>query len=175
MKIEKKKEIVADIHDRFSRGKIVILTDYKGLNVAKMNELRRLLREAGVEFRVTKNTLLYRAADDTGVVAMRDYFKGPSAVAISYEDPVAPAKALVDFAKANDKLEIKAGVLDGKLLTADDIKSLSSLPGREELLSMLLFTMIGVHTKLVRVLNGVPQKFVGTLAALKDKKEEEAA
>jgi large subunit ribosomal protein L10 len=175
LKLEKKKDIVADIHDRFSRGKIVVLTDYKGLNVAKMNELRRTLRDAGVEFKVTKNTLLYRAAEGTDVEAIRDYFKGPSAIAISYDDPVAPAKALVDFAKANDKLEIKGGVLDGKLLSVDDIKNLSSLPGREQLLSMLLSTFIGVQTKLVRVLNGVPQKFVGTLAALKDKKEDEAA
>jgi large subunit ribosomal protein L10 len=115
MRLDKKKEIVEELHEKFSKSKVVIVTDYKGLDVAAITALRRKLREAGIEYRVIKNTLMARASEDTGVEAIRDSFKGPSAVALSYDDPVAPAKVLTEFAKENDKLEIKIGVMDGKV------------------------------------------------------------
>lgn len=140
-----------------------------------MNDLRKRLRAEAVEYRVVKNTLLARASEGTGVSAIRDKFKGPVAVAMSYSDPVAPAKILTGFAKENDRLEIKFGVLDGKILTAEGIKALSSLPSREVLLSQMLSLMNAVPTGFVRVLAAVPQKFMGVLNALREKREQEAA
>jgi large subunit ribosomal protein L10 len=175
MNLEKKKEIAGDLHEKFSKSRVVIITDYKGMNVTMMNDLRKRLRAEAVEYRVVKNTLLARASEGTGVSAIRDKFKGPVAVAMSYSDPVAPAKILTGFAKENDRLEIKFGVLDGKMLTAEAIKALSSLPSREVLLSQMLSLMNAVPTGFVRVLAAVPQKFMGVLNALREKREQEAA
>ncbi len=175
MKIEKKKEIVKDLHEKFAKSKIVILTDYKGLDVAKMNDLRRKLREERIEYLVVKNTLLIRAAEDTGVTAIKDMFEGPSAVAIGYDDPVSPAKALTKFAKDNKKLEIKIGVLEGKALDFNAIEALSKLPSREALLGQVLYAMNAVPISFMRVLNNIPQGFVNVLTAIRDKKEKEAA
>ncbi|MEZ4549993.1 MAG: 50S ribosomal protein L10 [Desulfobacterales bacterium] len=166
-----KKQLVEDLHAKFEKSKIVILTDYKGLNVIKINELRRKLTDANIEYRVVKNTLLARASEDTDVAAVKDHFTGPTAIALSYDDPVAPAKVLADFAKDNDKLEIKIGVMAGKLLDVQAIKSLSELPSREVLLSQLLSVMNAVPTALVRALTNVPEKLLYALQAIKDQKE----
>jgi large subunit ribosomal protein L10 len=166
-----KKQLVEDLHAKFEKSKIVILTDYKGLNVSKINELRRKLTDANIEYRVVKNTLLARASEDTDVAAVKDHFTGPTAIALSYDDPVAPAKVLADFAKDNDKLEIKIGVMAGKLLDVQAIKSLSELPSREVLLSQLLSVMNAVPTALVRALTNVPEKLLYALQAIKDQKE----
>ena len=166
-----KKQLVEDLHAKFEKSKIVILTDYKGLNVTKINELRRKLTDANIEYRVVKNTLLARASEDTDVAAVKDHFTGPTAIALSYDDPVAPAKVLADFAKDNDKLEIKIGVMAGKLLDVQAIKSLSELPSREVLLSQLLSVMNAVPTALVRALTNVPEKLLYALQAIKDQKE----
>ena len=171
MKIEEKKQIVEELHDKFSRSKVVIVTDYKGLDVAAITDLRRKLREAEIEYQVVKNTLLIRASEETDVALIKDFFKGPSAVALSYDDPVTPAKVLTDFAKENDKLEIKVGVLDGKVLDLSAIRSLSSLPSREQLLGQTLSAMIGVPTGLVRALNDMPQRLMNVLQAISDQKE----
>lgn len=174
MKIDQKKEIVRGLNEKFSSSAVVILTDYKGLNVAKMNELRRKLRDAEVEYHVVKNTLLRRAAEGTDVALIVDQFTGPSAVAISLADPVAPAKVLSDFAKDNGKLEIQGGVMEGKALTPEGVKALSSLPSREVLLGQLLSALNGVPTSLVRLLNAVPQQMLNVLTAIKDQKEQAA-
>jgi len=166
-----KKQLVEELHEKFEKSKIVILTDYKGLNVTKINELRRKLTDANIEYRVVKNTLLARASEDTDVAAVKDHFIGPTAIALSYDDPVAPAKVLADFAKENDKLEIKIGIMAGKLLDVKAIKSLSELPSREVLLSQLLSVMNAVPTALVRSLNNVPEKLLYALQAIKDQKE----
>lgn len=171
MKIEQKIAVAEELHKKFSKAKVVIVTDYKGMDVASTNQLRRKLREAGVEYQVVKNTLLARASKDTGVETIRNHFKGPNAIALSYDDPVAPAKVLTEFVKSNPKLEIKVGVLNGKLLNFDDIKALSALPSREALLSQVLSVMNAVPTSFVRVLAGVPVKFLNVLQALKEKKE----
>jgi large subunit ribosomal protein L10 len=170
MRLDKKKEIVEELHGKFSKSKIVVLTDYKGLNVAAITVLRKKLRDAGIEYMVVKNSLLARASENTDVEVLREHFKGPSAVAISYDDPVIPAKMLTEFARENDKLEVKVGMISGKLLNLSDLKTLSSLPSREVLLSQLLSAMNGVPTALVRVLNGVPQKLLYVLQAIKDQK-----
>ena len=171
MNLAEKKRIVEELHDCFTRAKVVIATDYKGLNVAMINDLRRKLRDAGVEYRVVKNSLLNRASEDTGAALIRDHFKGPSAIAMSFDDPVAPAKVLVDFAKENNKLEIKIGVLDDQLMDAARIKALASLPSREALLGQLLSVFNGVPTSFVRTLSAVPGQFLNVLQAIKEQKE----
>jgi large subunit ribosomal protein L10 len=171
LRLDAKKKIAEDLHDRFSRSVIIVVTDYKGLDVAAMNDLRRKLRAEAVEYRVVKNSLLMRAANDTEAAVIKKHFKGPSAVAISYEDPVAPAKVLTQFAKENDKLEIKAGVLNGKLLDANAIKALASLPSREVLLAQLLATLNAVPTSFVRVLAEIPRSMLNVLTAIRDQKE----
>jgi large subunit ribosomal protein L10 len=171
LRLDAKKKIAEDLHDRFSRSAIIVVTDYKGLDVAAMNDLRRKLRAEAVEYRVVKNSLLVRAADDTEAALIKKHFKGPSAVAISYEDPVAPAKVLTQFAKENDKLGIKIGVLNGKVLDVNAIKELASLPGREVLLAQLLATLNAVPTSLVRVLAEIPRSMLNVLAAIRDQKE----
>jgi len=175
LNIEPKKQFVQQLNERFGKSKIVILTDYQGLDVGTITELRRQLREANVEFEVIKNTMLRLASDGTDVSLIKDIFKGPSAVAISYDDPVAPAKILFDFSKKYDKLELKVGVMNGKVLDLSSIKALSSLPSREELLAKVLSAMIAVPTSLVRALNDVPVRMVNVLQAIKDQKEEAAA
>jgi len=171
VKLEEKKQIVEDLHERLTKSKVVIVTDYKGLDVAAVTELRRQLRESQIEFQVVKNTLLVRAAADTDAALMQNQFKGPSAIALSYDDPVSPAKILTTFAKDNEKLEIRAGVMSGKVLDLAAIKALSNLPSREQLLAQLLSAMNGVPTSLVRVLAAVPQKLVYALQAIKEQKE----
>lgn len=166
-----KEKIITDLHESFKKSRIVILTNYQGLDVSAISKLRRKLREVGVEYRVVKNTLIIRASEDTDAALIKDYFKGPSALAFSYDDPVAPAKVLVDFAKENDKLAIRVGIMKGKVIDSNKIKALSSLPSREVLLGQLLSVMNGVPTALVRVLNGVPVKLLNVLQAIKDKKE----
>ena len=171
MKKDKKKQIAENLKERFSKSKVVIVTDYKGLDVMAKNALRRKLREAEIDYQVAKNTLLIRAAEDTDVAVIKDYFVGPSAIAISYDDPVAPAKVLTEFAKENQKLEIKAGVMGDTLLDLNAIKSLASLPSRDVLLGQVLSAMNGVPTAFVRVLNGVTGNFLNVLNAIKDQKE----
>ena len=171
MRLEDKKQIAENLHDKFSTSKVVIVTDYKGLDVTTINSLRRKLRDAEVEYKVVKNTLLVRAAENTDVDLIKEYFKGPSAVALSYDDPVAPAKVLADFAKEHDKLEIKAGVMGGKVLDVAGIKALAELPSREVLLAQVLSAMNAVPTGFVRTLNAIPQQFLNVLLALKDQKE----
>jgi len=171
LKKEDKKLIAKNLKERFEKSKVVIATDYKGLNVMAMNDLRRKLREADIDYQVVKNTLLIRASEDTDVAQLKEHFVGPSAIAISYDDPVAPAKVLTDFAKDNTKLEIKAGVMGDKMLDVAAIKSLASLPSREVLLGQVLSAMNGVPTAFVRTLNGVLGNFMNVLTAIKDQKE----
>jgi large subunit ribosomal protein L10 len=173
VKIEQKQAIVDEFKEKFSNAKVVIVTDYKGLDVATLNSLRRKLGEKDVEYRVVKNTLLKRAAEGNDLALISDKFKGPSAVACSFDDPVAPAKILTEFAKDNQALEIKAGMMDGKVLDAIAIGALANLPSREQLLGQLLSVINGVPTALVRVLNGVPQQFLNLLTALKDERATE--
>jgi large subunit ribosomal protein L10 len=170
LKLEKKKNIVADLKERFSKSKVVIVTNYMGLNVTSINSLRRQLREADCEYQVVKNTLLRRASERTDVALIKETFVGPNAVAFSYENPVTPAKVLTEFAKSNDKLEIKAGVMDGRVLDGKAVSALSALPSREVLLAKLLSAMNGVPVSFVRALNNIPQRMLNVLQAIKDQK-----
>jgi large subunit ribosomal protein L10 len=136
--IETKKLIVDEITDKLKSSKTAVVVDYRGLTVAQVTELRKQLREAGVEFKVYKNTMTRRAAEAADLAGLNDALTGPNAIAFSADDVVAPAKILNDFAKQNDALEIKAGVIEGNIATVEDVKALADLPSREGLLSMLL-------------------------------------
>jgi large subunit ribosomal protein L10 len=168
---EEKQQIAEDLRDRFSKVAIIVLTNYKGLNVTAMNDLRRKLRAEEIEYQVVKNTLLIRASEDTDVALIKDYFKGPSAIALSYDDPISPAKVLSQFAKENDKLEIKVGVMNGQVLDANAIRALAKLPSREVLLGQFLSALNAVPASFVRTIAEVPRSFVGVLAAIRDQKE----
>lgn len=174
LKLDEKKKIVQDLREKFLKTKVLIVSDYKGLQVESLNSLRRKLRDAGIEFQVVKNTLLRRASQETDVALIQDAFKGPSAIALSYDDPVVPAKVLTQFAKENQKLELRIGVMGGKVIDLNGIKTLANLPSREVLLSQLLAVMNAVPTSFVRVLSAVPSGLLNVLQALKAKKEEAA-
>jgi large subunit ribosomal protein L10 len=162
--IELKKQIVAEIAEKFRASKTTVIVDYRGLNVAEITELRKRLREAGVEFKVYKNTLTRRALAEVGLEGLNDVFTGPNAIAFSNEDVVAPAKILSEFAKDHEALEIKAGVIEGNIATLEEINALAKLPSREGLLSMLL-----------SVLQAPIRNFALVAKAVADKKEEQSA
>jgi len=169
--LEEKKEIVKDLNERFSKAAVVIVTDYKGLDVAAINDLRRRLRKEEVEYQVVKNSLMVRASQETDVALIKETFKGPSAVALSYSDPVAPAKVLTEFAKDHDVFEIKVGVMDGKVIEPNEIKALSALPSREVLLGTFVYVLNSVPTGFVRTLAEIPRQLLNVLQAIKDQKE----
>ena len=171
MKRDEKKKIVEDIRKRFSESKIVILTDYQGLDVENINELRRKLKDSEVEYKVAKNTLFIRASEGTDAELIKDSFKGPIAVALSYNDPVVSARILTEFAGSHETFKIKVGVMAGKILDLTAIRNLSVLPSREVLLGKLLSVMSGVPTALVRALNNIPVRLLNVLQAIKEQKE----
>jgi len=168
---QSKEALVAEFAEKLKEAKAAFLADYRGLDVAQANDLRNKLRETGVEYRVVKNTLLRLAAKDTDAACFDEYLSGPTAIAVANEDPVAPAKALVEFAKKNEAFELKVGMLDGKLLAVADIKALAELPSRDELLTKMLGSMSAPATNFVGVLAAVPRSFVQVLAAIKDQKD----
>lgn len=136
--IAKKQLLVEDATAKLQESASVVVVDYLGLTVAEVTDLRKQLRDAGVEMKVLKNSVISRAAEAAGLEGMGDIFKGPTAVAFSTEDVVAPAKIIADFAKQADKLEIKGGVIEGKVSSKEEIEALAKLPNREGMLSMLL-------------------------------------
>jgi len=172
LKREDKAEVVQELSAKFAKAKLAVLTDYRGMTVSSLQDLRGQLRGIAAEIKVAKNTLLRRAIQGTPFEPLNEQLQGNTALTLTELDPVAPAKVLVKFAKDNPKLVIKSAVLDGKLLNAEDLVSLSKLPGINELRAQLLGLMLAVPTGFVRVLNGVPQKAVYLLQAIKDQKEQ---
>ena len=173
MNREEKVTEVEKLSGKFKKAKIAIVADYKGLTVPVLQELRHNLRRNDAEFRVGKNTLLIRAVEDTEYKGLQDQFVGTTAVAVSYGDPVSPAKILAEFSKGHPELKIRSASLDGKLLSVDDVMALSKLPSREVLLGQMLSVMNAVPTGLVRVLSGVPRTFLYALQAIKEQKEQD--
>lgn len=136
--IEQKSAQVDEVASKLKESTCTVVADYRGLTVKQVTELRKQLREAGVEFQVLKNTLVRRATANAELTALDEYLTGPTAIAFSKDDAVAPAKILSDFAKKNDKLSVKGGVVEGRVVDVTQIKALADLPSREGLLSMLL-------------------------------------
>lgn len=166
---------VAELKDLLSSSKGAVLVDYCGLTVAEDTELRSKMREAGVKYMVAKNTFIRIAAKEAGIEGLDAYLEHNTAVAFSAEDPVAPAKILNDFSKDHKALEIKAGILDGKVIALDEVKALAELPSRDELLAKLVGSMQAPISGLVNVLQGTIRNFVYTLEAVRQKKEQESA
>ncbi len=149
-----KKEAIDELHEKFSRAKTAVITGYIGINVEQITELRSKLRKSKVEYRVVKNTLARKAAEGTGLEPLKDHFVGPVGIALGFDDVVAPAKLLSEFSRTQAKLELKVGVLDGKLLKVSDIKALASLPSLNSL-----------RGKIIGLLQAPASRIVGVLAA----------
>lgn len=157
-KIEIKKPIVEEISAAIEGAQSVVLVDHRGLTVAQDTELRRQLREAGITYKVYKNTMMNFAFKGTDFESLAPYLEGPSAMAVSTTDATAPARVLANFAKTANKLEIKAGVVEGTLYDAEGMKSISEIPGREELLSRLLGSMQSPVANFARCMNQLAEK-----------------
>lgn len=168
-----KQAIVSEIKEKLSASKGAVLTNYRGLNVAQDTKLRRKLREGGVEYRVIKNTMTRIAAKEAGIDGLEQYLEGPTAIAMSDKDPVVAAKLLAEFIKENklQALEIKAGIVEGKVIDAGGVKALASLPPREVLIAQMLGTLQAPITGFVRVLNGTLGNLVYALEAIRKQKE----
>lgn len=169
LNLDEKKAIVAEVGAHVASAQAIIMAEYRGMEVGQMTQLRAKAREAGIYFRVVKNSLVRRAVKDTPYAALADHMVGPLAYGIS-SDPVAAAKVLHEFSRDNEKLVIKVGAMGGKIMFLEDVRALATLPSREELLSKLLGTMQAPIAKFVRTLNEVPSKFVRGLAAVRDSK-----
>lgn len=172
LNIDEKKAVVAEISAKVAAAQAIVLAEYRGLEVGSMTELRRQARKSGVYLRVLKNTLARRAVAGTPFEKLSDQMVGPLVYGIS-SDPLASAKVLNDFAKANEKLVIKAGAMPNAVFSAKEVKALATMPSREELLAKLLGTMQAPVAQFVRTLNEVPARFVRTLAAIRDSRERQ--
>ena len=159
------------LRDRLSRARAVVLTDFRGLTVAEINQLRARLREAGVEYRVVKNRLLLIAARGAGIDGLDRYLEGPTGAAFSYEDPVLPAKIIHDFIRQMRKLETKGGVVDHRAVTPQEIRALAELPARPVLLAQLVGGIQGPLHGLMNVLTGAPRALVLVLEQIRQKQE----
>jgi large subunit ribosomal protein L10 len=172
--LDKKKAVVAEVSAQLAKAKSIVVAEYRGLEVGHMTALRAKARKSGVYLRVLKNTLARRAVEGTPFAGLSQHLKGPLVYGIS-PDAVAPAKVLNEFAKANEKLVIRAGAMENAVISAKEVTALASLPSRDELLAMLLGTMQAPIAKFARTLNEVPSRFVRTLAAVRDKKQAAGA
>ena len=161
-----KEQIVQELNGRLKETQATFLADYRGINVDQVTRMRRELTEAGVEYRVVKNKLLKLAAEDTPAAGLQDFCTGPTALAMSGDDPVAPAKILSKYAKEIEAFELKAGVLDGKMLSVADIAALADLPSREEMLAKILSSMNAPASNFVGTMAAIPRSLVQVLNAI---------
>ena len=164
---------VTELKEIMAEAKSLFLADYTGIDVAAVTDLRNKLRESQVQYRVIKNRLAIRAAEEVGLGDLREHLTGPTAIAYSTEDPTVPAKILQDFADDGGKMIIKTGYMDGNILGADEVKALAKLPSREELLGKVVAgvqsPLYGLHS----VLNGLLRGLVGALSAIETQKAED--
>ena len=159
--LESKKAIVAGLVERLQAAQAGVIADYRGLTVAQDTELRTKLREAGVEYTIVKNTLTNFAAKEVGLEELEPVLHGPTALATSSTDLVAPAKVLVEFAKANEQLEIKGGFVEGKVISVDEVKVYASIPSKEVLISKMMGSLQAPVGNLVRALDAIAKKMEG--------------
>ncbi|GFO57523.1 50S ribosomal protein L10 [Geomonas sp. Red276] len=171
MNKETKKELVAEMHEKLQRAQAIFAADFRGMTVAQAEALRVELRKANVEFKVFKNTLLEIASKGTDKEGITPFLAGPTAIALSYDDPVAAAKVLSKFSKdATTPFTLKAGVLTGKTINPNDVQALADLPSREVLLARMLGSIQAPTSNFVRVLAAVPGGFVRVLDGIRAKK-----
>lgn len=170
LNLDDKKAAVAEISTKVATAQAIVLAEYRGIEVGDMTALRAKARGVGVYLRVLKNTLARRAVTGTPFENLAQHMVGPLVYGMS-ADPVAAAKVLNEFAKANEKFVIKAGAMPGEVMTAKQVATLATMPSREELLAKLMGTMQAPVAKFVQTLNEVPGRFVRTLAAVRDQKQ----
>jgi len=171
--IEVKKQQVKDLSKKLKSAQAIVLTDYRGLTVEEDTSLRTDLRQAGIEYRVIKNNITRHAMQANGIEGIDDFLKGPTAIAISNDDPIAPAKILSKYAKIIDSYEIKVGILDGQVVGLDEISSLANLPSREELIAKMLGGFNAPIAGLVYVLNANIKGLAVAINAIAEKKQLE--
>lgn len=168
---EEKVRIVEEIKQKLSQSSSAVLVDYRRLTVEEVTQLRKEFRENGVDYKVYKNTLTELAVKELGYEGLIPYLAGPTAIAFGVKDPVAPAKILTENIKKLKKMELKAGLVDGKVIDVEGVKALAELPSREELIAKMLGSMNAPITGLVRVLNGPIRGLVVALNAIREQKE----
>lgn len=171
MKKEEKEVMVTELREKFSRAKVAVLAEFSGMGVEEVREVKSQLRGAKGEFKVVKNTMAIRAAVGTTLEAISRHFKGPTAVALGYEDPVAPAKALKTIADKQKKLKIKVGVIENQVIDLAALKQLAQLPSKPVLIGQLVGRFKSPLYGLAGSLNGVLSKFARTLQALHEKRQ----
>ena len=159
--LEIKKTVVAEIKEKFEKAQTVVLVDYRGLNVAEVTDLRNQLRKAGVEYAVLKNTMINLAVKDMGFDGIEAHLEGPTAEAFGYEDMIAPAKILSDFAKKNKKITIKCGVCDGAFLNEEGVQALANLPSKEVLIAKIMGSMMSSVSKFVYCVEAIRKQKAG--------------
>ena len=169
-----KEKVVEELNSVFGKATSAVLANYQGIAASDLTALRSHLKSRSLDFRVIKNTLAQIAARDTPFEALEADFTGPVSILVSYDDPIAPAKALADYAKTKPEKnpEILCGLIDGKKISPEEVKVLSNLPSKEVLISQMLSVFQGPTTQFVGVFNGLLRKMVGTLDAVREKKEK---
>lgn len=173
MPTPQKAQIIDEVTDSFGRAKSVFLADFTGLTVEEMTELRRSFRQAGVEFRVVKNTLARMAAEKSSYGALSRYFEGPTALALAMQDPAAPARIILEYRKKKEKPHVKAFVFEGQMLDPSQLEAIAELPPREVIIGHLLAGLNSPIVRLVGVLQGLLSDLVHTLDAIREKREKE--
>lgn len=173
--LEQKKAVVAELIEKLKAAQAGVLVDYRGLTVEEDTKLRAQLREAGVEYKVVKNTLTRFAIKEVGYEEMDEQLNGPTSLAISADDPVAPAKIISEFAKSNENLTIKAGFLDGKVISLDEIKTLANTPSRDVLIAKIMGSLNSPISALARTLQALIDNGVEPADIQKEAPAEEAA
>lgn len=169
-----KQQVVAEIKDAIENSKSISIVEYRGLNVTQVSELRKKYREAGVNYKVYKNTMVNLALKELGYEDYEQYLTGPNGFVFSNEDMVQGPKISVDFAKENEKFVIKAGIIDGEVIDAEGVKALAKLPTREVLIAQVLGGLNAPISGFANVLQGTIRSVVYALNAVKEKKEQEA-
>ncbi|EHR35680.1 50S ribosomal protein L10 [Helcococcus kunzii] len=169
-----KQQVVSEIKDAIQNSKSVSIVEYRGLTVSEISDLRNKYRAEGVSYKVYKNTMVKIALEELGYDGFEEYLSGPNGFVFSNEDMVAGPRVTANFAKENEKLVIKAGLLDGKVLNPDEVKALAKLPSREVLVAQVLGTLNAPIAGLANVLQGTIRKVVYALNAVKEKQEQEA-
>jgi len=173
MPTPQKAQVIEEVANTFGRAKSVFLTDFTGLTVEEMTELRRSFRQAEVEFRVVKNTLARRAAEKSRYGTLGRYFEGPTALAFGMKDPAAPARILLEYRKKKERPSVKAFVFEGQMLDPSYLEAIAELPPREVIIGRLLAGLNSPMVRLLGVLQGQFSSLVRTLEAIREKKEAE--
>jgi large subunit ribosomal protein L10 len=168
-----KEQVIGELHEKMARAKAAILAEPKGLDVATVTELRRKLREAKVEYRIVKNTLAARAAKGTSLEPLAEKFVGPTALVMSYDDVVIPAKLLAEFAKDRENFAIRTAVVEGRVIDAKGVQALAKLPGLNELRAQLAMVINQPATRLARIIGTPSQQLARVVAARGEQLEKQ--